>query len=520
MQLFAAVLLLASLDGLWAARRDFPAVGGTLRLTAERAEIGGQSAPITMKNGEVAFELPNGAGAFRGHVRGDRIVGHWIQPPTVWGGAEYATPVTLTRAAFGWSGDVKPIADHMTLFLSISGDKGFFRNPERNIGRFLDAQKAIAQAKLDGDTLSIPLPDAGGTFDFHRATPADEAVLYPRGKNPKPYVYREPLQENDGWQVASLEDAGIERAAIGKFIDKLDAVPMDSIHASYVDSVLIARHGKLVLEEYFHGDNPDEPHDTRSAAKSLTDVLVGAAKLPDTTPVYAATEDPLKKAMTVANLLMQNSGLDCDDDDDNSPGNENVMQSQKAQPDWYAYTLALKNVRPPGEKSVYCSCQPNLAGGVLQRKSGVWLPDLFETLVAEPMQMHNDALFLTPTRDAYMGGGVRLTSRDFLKLAQMMMDGGRWNGKQIVSADWAKKSTSRLTTIGDSMYGYLWWLADYPYNGRKVRAFFAAGNGGQIAMAIPELDLAIAFTGGNYSDAVGRIPQRDLVPQDILPAVK
>ncbi|HLJ73426.1 MAG TPA: hypothetical protein VKU62_02490, partial [Thermoanaerobaculia bacterium] len=140
--------------------------------------------------------------------------------------------------------------------------------------------------------------------------------------------------------------------------------------------------------------------------------------------------------------------------------------------------------------------------------------------VAEPLQLRNDALFLTPTRDAYMGGGVRLTSRDFLKLAQMMMDGGRWNGKQIVSAEWAKKSTSRLTTIGDSMYGYLWWLADYPYNGRKVRAFFAAGNGGQIALAIPDLDLAIAFTGGNYSDAAGRIPQRDLVPQDILPAVK
>jgi len=520
MQVFAAVLLLASLDGLWAARRDFPVVAGTLRVTADRAEIAGRSAPVTRKDSQITFELPNGEGAFRGVVSGDRIVGHWIQPRTVWAGAEYATPVTLTKTAFGWAGDVRPIADHMTLFLSISGDKAYFRNPERNIGRFLDAQKAIAQAKLDGDTLSIPLPNAGGTYDFHRATAADEAVFYPRGKNPKPYSYRQPLQENDGWRVASLDDVGISRAAIEKFIDKLDAVPMDSIHSSYVDALLIARHGKLVLEEYFHGDNPDEPHDTRSAAKSLTDILVGAAKLPDTTPVYVTTGDPMKKAMTVANLLMQNSGLDCDDSDENSPGNEDKMQEQTAQPDWYAYTLALKNVRPPGEKSVYCSCQPNLAGGVLQREKREWLPDLFEQLVAAPMQMHNYAMFLAPTRDAYMGGGLRLTSRDFLKLAQMMMDGGRWNGKQIVSAEWAKKSTSPLTAMGKSKYGYLWWLADYPYNGRSVRAFYAAGNGGQISLAIPELDLTIVFNGGNYSDAALFIPQRDYVPQDILPAVK
>ncbi|HUJ15701.1 MAG TPA: serine hydrolase [Thermoanaerobaculia bacterium] len=514
-------------DGLWAARRDFgPDIRGTLRIAGNRAEIAGRTAPVTINNKQVAFELANGEGAFRGAMRGDRIVGHWIQPATVWGGREYATPVTLARTAFGWAGEVRPLADHMTLLLSVNGDKAFIRNPERNIGRFADVRGVLDHSRFDTDTatLTIDVPPAGGSLDFHRATAADEAVFYPRGRDPKPYSYRKPLQLDDGWPVASLDDVGISRAAIEKFIDKLDAVPIDSVHASEVDAVLIARHGRLVLEEYFHGDDPDEPHDTRSAAKSLTDVLAGAAKLSGSTPVYATmnapTDDPRKESMTLANLLAQNSGLDCDDDDNNSPGNEDVMQSQTAQPDWYAYTLALKSVRPPGEKSVYCSCQPNLAGGVLQRKTGRWLPDLFRELVAEPMQIRNYGLMLTPTRDAYMGGGVRLTSRDFLKLAQMMMDGGRWNGKQIVSAEWAKQSTSRATMIGSRMYGYLWWLEDYPYQGRKVRAFFAAGNGGQIAMAIPELDLAIGFNGGNYSDPALYIPQREYVPQDILPAVK
>jgi CubicO group peptidase (beta-lactamase class C family) len=287
--------------------------------------------------------------------------------------------------------------------------------------------------------------------------------------------------------------------------------------------VLVARHGKLVLEEYFHGTSPDEPHDTRSAAKSLTSVLAGAAKLPVSTPVYramgAATDDPRKQAMTVEHLLTQSSGLDCDDSDDNSPGNEDVMQDQTAQPDWYRYTLDLKNIRQPGEKSVYCSCQPNLAGGILARKSGKWLPDLFRELIAQPLQIERYGMNLMPTGEAYMGGGVRFLPRDFMKLGQVLLDGGKWHGRQIVSPNWAKRSTSPLTMIGDSKYGYLWWLADYPYKGRTVRAFYAGGNGGQTVIGIPALDLVIAFYGGNYSDRVLFVPQRVFVPEDILPAV-
>ena len=69
------------------------------------------------------------------------------------------------------------------------------------------------------------------------------------------------------------------------------------------------------------------------------------------------------------------------------------------------------------------------------------------------------------------------------------------------------------------MYGYQWWVEDYPYKGRILRAFFAGGNGGQIVMGIPELDLVIAFYGGNYSDRVLLIPQWVYVPQYILPAI-
>src|SRR5204862_7336968 len=105
-------------------------------------------------------------------------------------------------------------------------------------------------------------------------------------------------------------------------------------------------------------------------------------------------------------------------------------------------------------------------------------------------------------------------------VAQMMVNGGTWEGLRILDKDWVATSSAPLRDLTRTQqYGYLWNSMDYPYRGRTVRAFFAAGNGGQIFMGIPQLELAIAFTGGNYNDAALFIPQRVVVPEQILPAV-
>lgn len=213
------------------------------------------------------------------------------------------------------------------------------------------------------------------------------------------------------------------------------------------------------------------------------------------------------------------SGLDCDDSDPASRGNEDVMQNQTEQPDWYRYILDLRLVRAPGEKAVYGSANSHLLGGVLGRVTGRWLPDLFHDLLGEPLEIRHYAMNLAPTGDAYMGGGVRFRPRDFMKLGQLMLNEGTWKGRPILTPEWCRRATSPLCTIRTSRYGYLWWVTDYPYKDRTVRAFFAGGNGGQIVMGIPQLDLLVAFYGGNYSDPALFIPQRVYVPKYILPAM-
>jgi CubicO group peptidase (beta-lactamase class C family) len=431
---------------------------------------------------------------------------------------------------------------------SDGGYATYLRNPERNFGRFIRASRievngdavrlvgsrgnesgvTLAEGRYEGGVIRLPL--AGTSFDFSKIDDDSSAAFYPRGKNPQRYVYTPPPQLDDGWPVATVEEVGISRAGIERLVQLLIDRPMDSLSTSQIHSLLIARHGKLVLEEYFHGHHRDMPHDTRSASKSWVAVLLGAAmqsgaRIALNTPVYQtmlasvpSDLDPRKRAMTLEHLISMTAGYDCSGE--TAPGDEDVMQQQTREPDWFRYTLDVPMVTTPGDTIVYCSIEPNLAGGMLSRITGEPLPEMFYRLVAQPLQMRNYHLLLTPTGEAYGGGGHHFVPRDFMKFAQLMVNDGRWAGRQITSSDWARRSTAALRNLSRTQqYGWLWNSHEYPYKGRKVRGFFAGGNGGQIFMGIPELGLVIAFTGGNYNDPALFIPQRVLVPEHILPAV-
>lgn len=553
-------------EGLWEAKRRFgPDVRGTLSITRGadgwRADVGGARAPVRVSGDTVSFDLPNHGGSLIAYLSRDHatISGHWIQPPTVASGTEYASPIILKRDGSGrWTGNVVPLDDTMTMYLVIrrraAGTLGaFLRNPERNLGRQLRAdriettgsevrmigkwngngpERALGSGVLNDDGFSLYLAGRGGTFDFRKLADSEYTDFYPRGRPNGSYSYSPPPALNDGWETGTLAGAGLSQDTIANFMRAMVNLPMDSLSSQQIHAVLIVRHGKLVLEEYFHGETAGHAHDTRSAAKSITSTLAGAAihakrGVTLASPVYAImnggrfpdTIQPRKRKITLEHLLSMSSGIDCDDGDDKSPGNESAIIDQSDEPDYYRLILRLGTIREPGEKAVYCSINPHLAGGVLKNASRESLPDLFSELVARPLGIDGYYLPLTPTRDVYMGGGVRLTARSFAKFGQMYLDSGVWKGKRILDASYVKKAGAPRYAMSGIHYGLGWWVIDYPYRGETIQGYFAGGNGGQIVLVIPKLDMVVTIFGANYQSAETFVAQRQYVPRFILPAV-
>jgi CubicO group peptidase (beta-lactamase class C family) len=241
-----------------------------------------------------------------------------------------------------------------------------------------------------------------------------------------------------------------------------------------------------------------------------------------------ANPDPRKQNITLAHLMTHTSGLACDDNDNDSPGNEGTMQSQTAQPDWWKYILDLPMKYDPGTHYAYCSGGSNLVGGAVAVATKTWLPELFDRTIARPLQFGRYYYDLQPTLEGYTGGGVLMRPRDLLKIGQLYLDGGVWNGKRIVSQPWVNLSTAKHfewpyqnENVSAGSDGYAWHLNTLKSGTRTYREYEANGNGGQLLMVMPELDLVVVFTAGNYQGGGvwGRF-RDDLVPNAIIPAIR
>lgn len=556
--------LAEKLPGVWGSETVFgPRARGSLTVDGRqgdwRASVSGFDVPARRSGSEVTFTLPGRQGEFRGRVSPDaaRIDGFWIQPPGVTSSAAYATPVHLRALGRSvWEGPLEPLLDKVSLYLSIQRESdgsltGFIRNPEFNFGlrrpfklvidgddiTFVNTRRKNDQLRgtFDEETGHLSLRIQGiGHFDFTRRDENSAPGFHPRTPTQEAYHYRQPVPGGDGWKTASLGDVGLDSGRITQLVESIQRGTATDVHSPYIHALLIARGGKLVVEEYFHGYDREQVHDTRSAGKSLASVLLGIAMeekggFDPGTPVTRllprnqalASPDPRKQRITLEHLLTMTSGLSCDDGDGDSPGNEDTMQSQREQPDWYRYTLDLPMAREPGgSQAVYCSAGINLLGAVITQRTGMWLPEFFEQRFARPLDIHDYHMNLMPDGEGYLAGGIHLRPRDALKLGQLFLSGGRWNNRQVVSSRWVAASVQRHSQFDDDHgYGYAWHLHDMKVGDRTYREYAAEGNGGQFIIVVPELELTVMIAAGNYGDFAQWYRFQDMVPKYVIPAV-
>jgi len=287
-------------------------------------------------------------------------------------------------------------------------------------------------------------------------------------------------------------------------------------------SVLIVRNGYVVAEAYFPPYKRDTRHTTRSCGKSFTAALVGIAiregyiddvhhQVLDFFPERTfANPDPRKDSMTLEHLLTMTSGLDWPESSVPYASSRNVMNQMMRSRDWVQFVLDRPMVAEPGTTFNYSSGVSHLLSAIIHETTGMSSISFAQTHLFEPLGFFYAIWPSDPQGISFGGGGIRITPRDMAKFGQLYLQGGIWNGQQIVPAEWVEASVAKQISASGaaSYYGYQWWV-------RGSGTFAAHGYGGQRIFAIPDLEMVVVFTG----ELSGNAPSV-LLSTYIIPAAK
>jgi len=287
------------------------------------------------------------------------------------------------------------------------------------------------------------------------------------------------------WEsYATPQDAG--------FANDLSGV-LETVYASPTTAFMVVRGGKMALNYGF----PSQVSYLASARKSILSMLYGKYVANGTIKLDATMGDlgidddqglmPIEKTATVRHLLMSSSGVY---HPAGSPGgNENGPK---------------RGSRKPGEFFLYNNWDFNVAGAVFEKTTGKSVHQAFAEDLAAPLQMEDfdikrqRMMGYTPARSRYLAYHFFLSGRDMARLGLLMINGGRWNGKEILPASWIKESTMPHVKSTDAKdpnstgYGYLWWMPTQSRTDPKwAGAYSAHGNYGQYIVCLPALDMVV-----------------------------
>jgi CubicO group peptidase (beta-lactamase class C family) len=187
----------------------------------------------------------------------------------------------------------------------------------------------------------------------------------------------------------------------------------------------------------------------------------------------------------------------------------------------YRYVLGQAVASPPGKRWTYSSGDTALLGAVLQKVSGQSLEEFARELLFEPLGITDvEWSAMQPSGETSAGAGLRLRPRDMAKIGQLVLAGGTWEGRQIVSERWTAESTAAHVQRYPGGYGYQWWTDTSHIGDREVAWIAAMGRGGQRIFIVPDYDLVVAITAGLYADNAQDAVALDILDNYVLAAIR
>jgi CubicO group peptidase (beta-lactamase class C family) len=320
------------------------------------------------------------------------------------------------------------------------------------------------------------------------------------------------------WPVRPPVSAGFDPARLDQLSERIEQGELGELHA-----VVVIHDGAIVFERYFEGLDsqwgslprrvafgPETLHDQRSVTKSVVGTLVGIAHgdglLPDLDAPIAdllprrQIAEPLHD-ITLRHALTMSAGLRWDELSHPYWDPRNDESAMWRSEDPVGFVLSRPQVAPPGRRFAYNGGLPTVLAEIVESATGQSVGDFAEERLWCPLGISRAEWLRLDSGVFIAASGLRLRPRAMARFGWMMLEAGRFGGRQILTPGYVRASLSAQVDTGGSLaprYGFQWWIAESP-GAREVP--MAIGNGGQRIALFPQDRMVVVVTAGAYDRA-------------------
>lgn len=365
---------------------------------------------------------------------------------------------------------------------SASGEKTGGTAASENPEEIAGSGTAAAVKDGEGESLQASETAEAAEPETETETEGQTETVVPEAETQEPETKWE-------WQHDAPENHGVDTGVLNRIHTALDSTD--------ILAMVVVKDDRIVDEYYKDGYDETSVFRLYSCSKSVTSALMGIAidkGLIDGVDVPVSAYFPQAAQgrsdgfdrITIRHLLTHTSGIDASDTND--------WGAWINSDNWVDFVLNRPVAFEPGTVFQYFTGGSHLLAAIIQEAADRTLYEFGKEYLFDPLGMDSVECGTDAQGVSDGGNGFAMNVYDMAKLGRLFLNGGVWEGQQIISEEWVRESTALQFQCapGSADYGYQWWVRTF--GKENYDAYFAQGHFGQFIFCVPDLDLIVVFT--------------------------